>query len=131
MTNRKLIHLSRRERQILDVLYRQERASAADVQANLPDPPSYSAVRAMLRILETKGLVRHEQDGARYVFLPIVKRDTAKRGALRHLVDTFFQGSATQVMAALVEMSGRELGDDELARLRRLIDDAGKDRSRS
>lgn len=128
MTNRKLIHLSRRERQIMDVLYRQGRAAAADVRANLPDPPSYSAVRAMLRILETKGLVRHEQDGARYVFLPTVRRDTAKRGALRHLVDTFFEGSASQVMAALVEMSGRGLSSDEIARLRTLINAAGKDR---
>lgn len=120
-------HLSRRERQILDLLYQAGKATAADVQAGLPDPPSYSAVRAMLRILEEKGHVRHDLDGLRYVYMPTVGRDRAKRSALRHLVNTFFDGSATQVMAALVEMSPKELGDEELARLRRLIDNAGKD----
>jgi predicted transcriptional regulator len=120
--------LSRRERQIMDVLYRDGKASVAEVLAGIPDPPSYSAVRAMLRILEEKGLVRHEQIGAKYVFVPTVKRDAAKRSALRHVVNTFFEGSAAQVMAALVEMSGENLSGEELARLRRLIDDARKDR---
>jgi len=119
--------LSRRERQILDVLYKAGRATAAEVQAGLPDPPSYSAVRAMLRILEEKGHVRHDLDGLRYVYMPTVARDRAKRSALKHVVNTFFDGSAAQVMAALVEMSPNELGDDDLARLRRLIDNAGKD----
>jgi BlaI family penicillinase repressor len=114
--------LSRRERQIMDILYRAGRASAAEVRAALPDPPSYSAVRAILRILEGKGHVRHEHDAARYVYIPTVKPGTAKRSALRHVIDTFFAGSASQVMAALVEMSGPD--DDELARLRRLIDEA-------
>jgi predicted transcriptional regulator len=126
--HQRFAHLSRRERQILDILYQEGRGTAADVQARLPDPPSYSAVRALLRILEQKGHVRHEQDGPRYVFLPTVRRDTAKRSALRHLVNTFFDGSATQVMAALFEMSAGDLGDEELARLRRLIDDARKER---
>src|SRR5713101_6675951 len=121
-----MTHLSRRERQIMDVLYRAGKATAAEVQAALPDPPGYSAVRAMLRILEEKGHIRHEQDGARYVFIPIVKRDRAKRSALQHVVDTFFEGSAAQVMAALLDGSAKDLGDDELARLRRLIDDAAK-----
>jgi BlaI family penicillinase repressor len=120
-------HLSRRERQILDLLYRTGKATAADVQAGLPDPPSYSAVRAMLRILEDKGHVRHDLDGLRYVYMPTVARDRAKRSALKHVVNTFFDGSAAQVMAALFEMSPNELGDAELARLRRLIDNAGKD----
>jgi predicted transcriptional regulator len=119
--------LSRRERQILDVLYKAGRATAAEVQAGLPDPPSYSAVRAMLRILEEKGHVRHDLDGLRYVYMPTVARDRAKRSALKHVVNTFFDGSAAQVMAALFEMSPSELGDDDLARLRRLIDNAGKD----
>jgi predicted transcriptional regulator len=116
--------LSRRERQVMDILYRVGKATAADVLAGLPDPPSYSAVRAMLRILEEKGHIRHEQDGPRYVFVPTVKRDTAQRSALRHVINTFFDGSASQVMAALFELSARELDADELAQLRRLVDKA-------
>jgi predicted transcriptional regulator len=123
---RRIAHFSRRERQILDILYKAGRGTAAEVQAALPDPPSYSAVRAMLRILEEKGHIRHEQDGPRYVFVPTLKRDVAKRSALRHLVDTFFDGSASQVMAALFEISPRDLDEEELARLRRLIDEARK-----
>jgi predicted transcriptional regulator len=119
--------LSRRERQILDVLYKSGKASAADVQAGLPDPPSYSAVRAMLRILEEKGHIRHELDGPRYVYMPTVGRDRAKRSALKHVVNTFFDGSAAQVMAALFEISPKDLGDEEIARLRELIDNARKE----
>jgi BlaI family transcriptional regulator, penicillinase repressor len=122
----RLSGLSRRERQILDILYREGRATAAEVLAGLPDPPSYSAVRAMLRILETKGHVRHEQDGPRYVYSPTLTRDAAKRSALRHLVNTFFEGSASQVMAALFEISAREIDAEELARLKRLIRNARK-----
>jgi predicted transcriptional regulator len=121
-------HLSRRERQIMDILYRAGRGTVADVRSGLPDPPSYSAVRAMLRILEEKGHVRHEHDAARYMFIPTIKRDAAKRSALRHAINTFFEGSASQVMAALVEMSGRGLDQDELARLRQVIDEAKKRR---
>jgi BlaI family transcriptional regulator, penicillinase repressor len=120
-------HVSRRERQILDLLYKAGKATAAEVQAGLPDPPSYSAVRAMLRILEEKGHVRHDLDGLRYVYMPTVGRDRAKRSALRHVVNTFFGGSAAQVMAALVQMSPKDLTDEELAALRRIIDNAGKD----
>ena len=119
--------LSRRERQIMDVLYRAGRATAADVQTGMPDPPSYSAVRTMLRILEEKGHIRHELDGPRYVYIPTVARDKAKRSALKHVVNTFFDGSASQVMAALIEISPSELGDEELAHLRQLIDNARKD----
>ena len=122
----KMTHLSRRERQIMDVLYRVGKATAAEVQAALPDPPGYSAVRAMLRILEEKGHIRHEQDGARYVFIPTLKRDAAKKSALRHLVNTFFDGSASQVMAALFDLSARDLDEQELERLRQLIDEAEK-----
>jgi BlaI family penicillinase repressor len=121
-------HLSRRERQIMDILYRAGRGTVAEVRSRLPDPPSYSAVRAMLRILEEKGHVRHEHDAARYIFVPMIKRDAAKRSALRHVINTFFEGSASQVMAALVEMSGRGLDQDELARLRQVIDEAKKRR---
>ena len=119
-----LTHVSRRERQILDVLYRTGRATAAEVREALPDPPSYSAVRAMLRILEQKGHIRHEQDGPRYLFFPKVAPRTAEKTALRHLVNTFFEGSIAQAMSALFEMSARDLTDEELARLQRLIDDA-------
>lgn len=118
--------LSRRERQIMDALYRTGRATVADVRAQLPAAPSYSAVRTMLRILEDKGHVRHDFDGPRFVYIPTVTRDKAKRSALKHLVNTFFEGSATQVMAALVDMSPQSLGDDEIARLRQIIDDARK-----
>ncbi|HEY6362408.1 MAG TPA: BlaI/MecI/CopY family transcriptional regulator [Vicinamibacterales bacterium] len=122
--------LSRRERQIMDVLYRLRRATAAEVQAGMPDAPSYSAVRTLLRILEAKGHVRHEPDGPRYVYIPTVARDKARRSALRHVVNTFFEGSASQVMAALFELSPRDLGDDEIARLRQLIDNAKQERKK-
>ena len=108
----------------MDILYRAGRATAADIRAGLPDPPSYSAVRALLRILEEKGHVRHEQDASRYIFIPTVKPGTAKRSALRHVINTFFEGSTAKVMAALVEMSGPKLDEDELARLRHLIAEA-------
>ena len=116
--------LSRRERQIMDILYRDGKATAADVRSSLPEPPSYSAVRAMLRILEDKGHIRHEEDGPRYIYMPIVTRDKAKRSALRHVLNTFFDGSASQVLAALFEISPRDLDEQELARLRRMIDAA-------
>jgi len=118
--------LSRRERQILDILYERGQASAADVQAALPEPPSYSAVRALLRILEDKGHVRHKQDGPRYVYLPTVARDNAKRSALRHVLKTFFDGSAEQAISALLDESSSKLSSAELDRLARLIDTARK-----
>ena len=123
---KRFAHLSRRERQIMDVLYKSGRGTAAEVQAGMPDAPGYSAVRAMLRILEEKGHIRHEQDGTRYVFIPIVKRDRAKHSALQHVVDTFFEGSAAQVMAALLDSSAKALDEEELTRLRKLIDSAAK-----
>ena len=112
--------LSRRERQIMDVIYRRGRATAAEVLEDIPDPPSYSAVRAMLRLLEEKGHVRHEQDGPRYVFLPIVNRDRARQSALTHVVRTFFDGSATEAVAALINDGGK-LSDAELDRLSAMI----------
>ena len=124
MARSQVLQLSRRERQIMDILYRDGRATAAEVRASLPDAPSYSAVRAMLRILEDKGHVRHEDDGVRYVYTPRVGREKAKRSALEHMVNTFFDGSASQVVAALFELSARDMDDEELARLRRLIDNA-------
>jgi predicted transcriptional regulator len=124
MTRQTHHDLSRRERQIIDILYAQSRATAAEVQAALPDPPSYSAVRAMLRILEEKGHVKHEQDGPRYVYVPTVARDNAKRSALRHMLQTFFDGSAEQAISALLDDSSTRLSDRELDRLARMIDQA-------
>ncbi|HEX2091710.1 MAG TPA: BlaI/MecI/CopY family transcriptional regulator [Longimicrobiaceae bacterium] len=119
-----LLDLSRRERQIMDVIYRLERATAAEVLDRLPDPPSYSAVRTLLRILEEKGHLRHEQDGPRYVYLPTVPRDSAKESALKHLLRTFFDGSTEAAVAALLDLQGEDLSDRELDRLARLIDQA-------
>ena len=118
--------LSRRERQILDILFKSGRASAAEVQAALPDPPSYSAVRALLRILEEKGHVRHEQDGPRYVYAPTVARNNAQRSALRHILQTFFNGSAEQAISALLDDQSTKLSTAELDRLATLIDHARK-----
>jgi predicted transcriptional regulator len=116
--------LSNRERQIMDVLYRLGQATAVEVLEALPDPPSYSAVRATLRILEDKGQVRHEEEGPRYVFRPAVGRDRAKRTAVRHLVSTFFGGSPSAAMATLLDESASKLSDADYERLRTLIDEA-------
>ena len=97
--------LSRRERQIMDVLYRMGRATAAEILENIPDPPGYSAVRAMLRVLEEKKHIRHEEKDLRYVFMPVVTRDKARRSAVRHLLDTFFDGSPEQAVATLLDVS--------------------------
>jgi predicted transcriptional regulator len=117
--------LSRRERQIMDVIYARGQATAAEVTAALPDPPSYSAVRALLRILEQKGHLRHQEDGPRYVFLPTVSRDRARRSALRNLVRTFFDGSSAQAAAALIDQA--ELSDEDATRLAQLIEKAKKE----
>jgi predicted transcriptional regulator len=119
--------LSRRERQIMDAIYRRGQATVAEVLEDMPDPPSYSAVRAMLRVLEEKGHLQHVQQGPRYVFLPTVPRDQARRSALRQLVRTFFDGSTEQTVAALLDLSDTKLSDAELKRLSRLIDQARKE----
>lgn len=121
------VQLSRRERQIMDVIYRLGRATAAEVMEQLPDPPSYSAVRAMLRVLEEKGHLRHEQDGPRYAFLPTVNRERARQSALRHLVRTFFDGSAEEAVAALLDMKDGQMSDAELGRLSALIEHAKRE----
>ena len=117
--------LSRRERQIMDVIYAQGQATVAEVTAALPDAPSYSAVRALLRILEQKGHLRHQQDGPRYVFLPTVSRDRARRSALRSLVRTFFDGSSAQAAAALIDRA--QMSDEDFDRLAAAIDKARKE----
>ena len=109
--------LTRRERQIMDILYRDGQATVGDVMAQLPDPPSYSAVRATLNVLEEKGHVRHRQDGPRYVYLPAVPRDRARRAALNHLLQTFFDGSAESAVVALLQMSNSNLSPTDFERL--------------
>src|SRR5262245_4008311 len=121
-------HLSRRERQVMDILYREERASAARIRERMPDPPSYSAVRALLRVLEEKGCVRHEEEDLHYVYRPTVPRDEAKRSALRHLVGTFFGGSVEAAVSTLV--SSDELSKAELDRLGQLIEKRRKEEKR-
>ena len=121
------LDVSRRERQILDALYRLGRATAAEIQQAMPDPPSYSAVRTLLRILEEKGHIRHEQEGTRYVYLPRVKRDHARRSALRHVLNTFFEGSATQAIAALIDEDSGRLSDADWERLAGMIERARKE----
>ncbi|HYU94784.1 MAG TPA: BlaI/MecI/CopY family transcriptional regulator [Sphingomicrobium sp.] len=114
--------LGKRERQIMDALYARGRATVAEVLETVPDPPSYSSVRAMLRYLEDKGLVRHEEDGPRYVYLPTAAKQEVRKSALGHVVRTFFDGSVSSVVAALIESS--PLTGEEYARLSRLLDEA-------
>jgi BlaI family transcriptional regulator, penicillinase repressor len=123
LTTKALTNLSRRERQIMDVVYRLGRATATDVLAQMPEPPSYSAVRAMLRVLENKGHLRHVLEGKSYVYSPTLGRSRASRSALQNMLKTFFDGSTEKAVAALLDMSA-DLTDEEFARLSRLIDQA-------
>lgn len=113
--------LTRRERQIMDVLFRRGRATAADVMNELSGEPSYSTVRTQLRVLEEKGHVKHEEEGLRYVYLPAVPRHTARKSALKHLVETFFEGSTEKAVAALLGGEGTRLSDEELTRIAEMI----------
>jgi predicted transcriptional regulator len=122
--------LSKRERQILDILYRASKASALDVQEQLPDSPSYSAVRALLRILEDKGHVRHAVDGTKYVYSPAVPAERARRSALTHLMHTFFEGSAGKAMLALLDSAPGALSEEDLDRLQARLDDARRNAGR-
>jgi BlaI family penicillinase repressor len=115
------IHLGRRERQIVEALYRLGTASVAEVRATLPDPPSYSAVRGMLSLLEEKGHVRHKRDGMRYVYTPVIAPAKARQSALRQLVSTFFEGSPLAAAAALLEMSDHKLSAEEREQLSALV----------
>ena len=119
--------LTRRERQIVDILYRRGRATAGEVMDELPGDPSYSTVRTQLRVLEEKGHVRHEEQGLRYVYMPAVPRRAARKSALRHLVDTFFDGSAEQVVAAVLGGEGSTLSKEELDRIAELVAKAKKE----
>jgi BlaI family transcriptional regulator, penicillinase repressor len=122
--------LTRRERQIMDILFRRSRATAAEVMDELPGEPSYSTVRTQLRVLEEKGHVRHEEQGLRYVYMPAVARTAARKSALRHLVDTFFEGSTESVVAALLGGEGAKLTEEELERIAELVSKARKDGAR-
>jgi len=122
--------LTRRERQIMDILYRRGRATAAEVMGELTGNPNYSTVRTQLRVLEDKGQVRHEEEGLRYVYSPAVHRRTARKSALRHLVDTFFDGSAEQVVGALLGGEGARVTEEELARIADLVAKAKKESKR-
>lgn len=119
--------LTRRERQIMDVLYREGRATAAQVMAALPGAPSSSTVRTQLRVLEEKGHVRHDEQGGRFIYLPAVPRHAARKSALRHLVDTFFDGSAEKVVAAVLGGEGARVSDEELRRIATLVEKARRD----
>jgi len=122
-----LNRLSRRERQIMDVVYETGSATVQEVLDRLDDPPGYSAVRAMMRILEEKGALKHRQNGPRYVYLPTTPREEARRSALNHLVSTFFDGSMTDTVATLLDIRDGELSEEEFQHLQQLIDRAKKE----
>ena len=119
--------LSRRERQIMDILYQRGKVPAAAVREAMPDAPSYSAVRAMLRVLEEKGHVKHQAEGLKYVYVPVVTRDKAKRSAVKHLLDTFFADSPAQIVAALLDVSATPLTREELDRMSEMIEKVKKE----
>ncbi len=119
--------LGARERQILDVIYQLGEASVAEVLAKLSEPPSYSAVRTMIRLLEKKGLLRHRQTGTKYLYRPTHSRESAARSAITHVMQTFFAGSATDAMAAILDVSATKLSNDEFQRIEQLIDQARRE----
>lgn len=119
--------LSRRERQIMEILYQRGKASASEVREAMDDAPSYSAVRAMLRVLEEKGHVRHQEEGLKYVYVPVVAREKAKRSAVKHVLDTFFAGSPEQIVAALLDVSASKLTREELDRMAEMIENARRE----
>jgi len=115
----------------MDVLYRRGRATAQEILEGMPDPPTYSAVRAKLRVLEEKGHIRHQEEALRYVYLPVVARDAARKSALRHMVSTFFEGSVQDTVAALLDLSSANLKSADLDRISELIEQAKKEGERS
>jgi len=122
-----LTGLSRRERQIMEILYRRGKASASEVKDSMDDAPTYSTVRALLRVLEEKGHVDHQNEGLKYVYSPMIKRDKAKRSAVKHLVDTFFRDAPDQVVAALLDVSAKRLTNEDLDRMAQMIEKAKKE----
>ncbi|MFC2159018.1 BlaI/MecI/CopY family transcriptional regulator [Acidobacteriota bacterium] len=122
-----LNQLSRRERQIMDIIFKESRATAAEIHDRIPEPPSYSTVRALLSILERKGYIRHHADGPRYVYTPTMSQEKAKKKALQHLIQTFFNGSTEKVMAALLDISSSDLSEEEFDKLIEMINQAKKE----
>ena len=122
-----LVGMSRRERQIMEILYRRGQASVSEVRAAMNDAPSYSAVRAMLRVLKDKGHVKHQAEGLKYMYRPVVNREKAKRSALKSLVDTFFNDRPDEVVAALLDVSSRRLTAEELDRMAAMIEQARRE----
>jgi BlaI family transcriptional regulator, penicillinase repressor len=120
-------NLSRRERQIMDIIYQTGEATAAEIQEKIANPPSYSSVRALLRILEEKGHLKHKKDGARYVYMPKITRDKARNSALKHIMKTFFNNSAEDVVATLMEISSSNLSDQDFERLENKIEEMRKE----
>src|SRR5262245_50631643 len=127
MSARTHIHLSRRERQIMDIIHQRGQATAQEVMENLPEAPSYSAVRALLRLMEEKGYLRHEQDGPRYVYRATRPREKAGKSSIKTLSQTFFDGSTKQAVAALLDLSRSNLSQEDLDRLSKLIEEARKE----
>jgi predicted transcriptional regulator len=127
MSKKVITDLSRRERQIMDVIFKKGAATVADVRDAMPDPPSYSSVRTLLRILEDKGLLKHKQQGPRYLYQPTIRRDRAKTSALKHLMHTFFDNSIEEVVAALMDMSAPDMSEEEYEQLSRMIERAKKE----
>ena len=124
---RTLSRLSRREREIMDIVFQMGRASAAEVHERIPSPPGYSAIRATMRILEEKGLLKHDYDGKRYIYRPALGQSQARKTAVDHLLNTFFGGSTAGAVMALLETPGRDLTDEELDRMAALIEKARKE----
>jgi BlaI family transcriptional regulator, penicillinase repressor len=124
MKSRALDQLGRRERQIMEIIYKRGRANAAEVLADIPDPPTYTAIRGMLRLLEGKGYLRHEQDGPRYVYSPTADPDRVSKSALKHLVKTFFDDSASSAVAAMVGVYENDLSEADLDALQLVIEKA-------
>ena len=122
--------LSRRERQVMNIIYAKGRATATEIHAALPDPPTFSATRAIIRTLEEKGHIRHEEDGQRYVYLPVVPRRVVSKSALKHVVNTFFDGSIEKVVAALLGPDGSKLSDEELDRIAGIVANAKAEEKR-
>jgi predicted transcriptional regulator len=127
MSSRASSLLTKRERQIMDVLYKLGRATAAEIMERVVGAPGYSTVRTQLRVLESKGHVRHEEQGLRYIYVPTVPRHSARRSALKHLVDTFFDGSSAKAVAALLGGEAARVSDEELDRIAKLVKDARSD----
>ena len=127
MSGRRTHSLTKRERQIMDVLYRLGRATAAEIMDAVDWQPTYSTIRTQLRVLEAKGHVRHEEEGLRYIYMPTVRRSAARRSALKHLVETFFDGSSVKAVAALLGGEASRVTDEELDRIAELVDDARGD----